>query len=275
MKLKNLFSRKQVVSAIRLSGVIKSGNDGLSLENIKPALDKAFSRKQKAVALIINSPGGSPVQSSLIGKYINKLSEENQIPVIAFVEDVAASGGYWLACAADEIYADENSIIGSIGVVGGGFGFHQFIEKHGIERRIYTSGKNKVNLDPFKRENPEDVIKLKAIQQEIHENFIKHVKLSRSESYMNACEKFMNDGIVQSSDEFREILFNGDFWTGKKAVELGLIDGIDDIHSYFNDYKIRWIKTDNGGWFKRKLGISIDLLFNKVEHFLLMNKLGI
>lgn len=265
MNFKKLFSRRPVVSAIRLSGVIKSGKDSLSLEHLQPSLDKLFAKsRQKAVALVINSPGGSPVQSSLIGKYIEKLSNETNIPVIAFVEDMAASGGYWLACAADEIYADENSIVGSIGVIGGGFGFHEFIKKHGIERRIYTSGENKSKLDMFQPEKPEDVESIKELQKEIHENFINHVKTSR------------NVFLGSASSENLNKLFNGDFWTGRTAFKLGLIDGISDINSHFgNNVRIRWIETNQGGWLKRKVGFGINLLFNKIENYVLASKFGV
>ena len=264
--MKFLIGNKPTVSAIRLSGVINSNKNGLSLQNIAPALKKAFTvPNTKAVAIVINSPGGSPVQSSLIGKSISRLSKEYKLPVFAFIEDVAASGGYWLACAANEIYADSNSIVGSIGVIGGGFGFSELIKKYGIERRIYTSGKNKAKLDPFMPENSEDVNKILDLQKEIHKNFIDHVKTNRG------------DRLIKDD----EYLFNGDYWTGNTALELGLIDGIDDIGSFFRkkyskDVKIRWIKTDNESWFKRILGFEtiLDSLINKVETSLMMNRFG-
>jgi len=207
------------VSVLRLSGVIASGGGALrknlNYETLEPVIKKAFAdQKQDAVILCINSPGGSPVQSALIGKRIRQLADKNNTPVIAFCEDVAASGGYWLASCADEIYADEASIIGSIGVISAGFGFTQAIAKLGVERRVYTSGESKSMLDPFKNENPKDVKRLKALQTEIHEHFIAHVKSRRGER--------LNE---------EEPLFTGSFWTGARAKQLGLIDEIGAMHS--------------------------------------------
>ena len=181
----------------------------LSDESVAPFIEKAFSRgKPVAIALVINSPGGSPVQSSLIASRIIRLSQEKEIPVYTFVEDVAASGGYWLAAIGDEIYADENSIVGSIGVISSSFGFQDLLNKMGIERRVHTSGEEKNILDPFLPEDPDDVEKLKEIQQEIHQNFISYVTERRKDK-------------VQE-----EIAFTGRFWTGKKAIEIGLVDHI-------------------------------------------------
>lgn len=200
-----------VVAVIRLSGAIGGGGRGtLSDQALAPVLEKAFSRgKPDAVALQINSPGGSPVQSSLIGARIRRLAEEKEIPVIAFVEDVAASGGYWLAAAADEIYADESSVIGSIGVISAGFGAHVFLAKQGIERRVYTAGKSKSMLDPFKPESEQDVARIKDMLEQIHTNFIRYVQKRRGNKL----------------DKGRE-LFTGDIWIGESAQEVGLIDGI-------------------------------------------------
>ncbi len=187
-----------------------AGRASLSDAALAPILEKAFRKgKPKAVALEINSPGGSPVQSALIGSRIRRLSEETKVPVIAFVEDVAASGGYWLAAAADEIYADDNSVVGSIGVISAGFGAHVFLARQGVERRVYTAGKSKSMLDPFRPENEEDVARLKVLLEDIHENFIAHVKARRGEK------------LSTSRD-----LFTGEIWIGRKAAELGLIDGI-------------------------------------------------
>jgi serine protease SohB len=199
------------VSVIRLSGMIGSqGRAVLNDATIGPVIEKAFAKgKPAAVALEINSPGGSPVQSSLIGARIRRLSEEKNIPVIAFVEDVAASGGYWLAAAADEIYADPSSVVGSIGVISASFGVHEFIRKHGVERRVYTAGQSKSMLDPFRPENPEDVARLKTLLEDIHENFIDHVKARRA-------------GKLPEGQD----LFTGEIWLAKRAAELGLIDGI-------------------------------------------------
>jgi signal peptide peptidase SppA len=207
--------RKPVVPVVRLSGVItqssRLGQRGLSLEAIEPQLKKAFSVKHaKAVALIINSPGGSPVQSSLIGQRIRDLAIRADVPVLAFCEDVAASGGYWLAASADEIIANPASVIGSIGVVSAGFGFEKAIAKLGIERRVYTAGEAKMTLDPFQPEREEEVARLKALQADIHQQFISHIEARRG-SRLNGAH---------------EDLFSGAFWTGQRAVELGLVDSL-------------------------------------------------
>ena len=211
------------VTVIRLAGVIASGGSplrrNLNHETLEPIIKRAFSdKKQTAVILCVNSPGGSPVQSALIGKRIRQMAEKNDMPVIAFCEDVAASGGYWLASCADEIYADEASIIGSIGVISAGFGFAEAISKLGIERRVYTSGESKSILDPFKDENPKDVERLRVLQNDIHEHFIAHVRSRRG--------KKLNE---------EEPLFNGAFWTGNRAKQLGLIDGIGSMHSVLTE----------------------------------------
>ncbi|HFQ15492.1 MAG TPA: S49 family peptidase [Rhodobacteraceae bacterium] len=200
-----------VVAVIRLSGVIATGSRGqLNDASLAPVIEKAFRKgKPKAVALLVNSPGGSPAQSSLIAARIRRLSAEKEIPVTAFVEDVAASGGYWLATAADEIVVDDNSIVGSIGVISAGFGLNEFINRHGIERRVHTAGKSKSWLDPFQPEKPADVKRLKALQGVIHENFITQVKTRRGDR--------LDDG--------RE-LFTGDVWVGAQAVEAGLADQV-------------------------------------------------
>ncbi|XDA97363.1 S49 family peptidase [Sulfitobacter sp. LCG007] len=200
-----------VVAVVRMSGMISaSGRGALNDAALAPVLEKAFSRgKPAAVALLINSPGGSPVQSSLIGARIRRLAAEKNVPVIAFVEDVAASGGYWLAAAADEIYADESSVIGSIGVISSSFGAHEFISRHGIERRVHTAGKSKSMLDPFRPENPEDVARLKTLLEGIHENFKAHVTRRRM-------------GKLTGDRD----LFTGEIWLAAGAAELGLIDGV-------------------------------------------------
>ena len=209
-----------IVPVVRLHGAIgmsRPFNPGITFANTAKALDRAFAVKRaKAVALVINSPGGSPVQSHLIHRRIRLLAEEKGLPVIAFVEDVAASGGYMLASAADEIVADPFSIVGSIGVVSAGFGFNRALEKLGIDRRVYTAGESKVSLDPFQPEKAEDVERLKAIQKEIHDEFTALVKRRRA-------------GVL-SADE--ATLFSGAFWTATQAQELGLIDAIGDIRSF-------------------------------------------
>ena len=211
---------RAVVPVVRLSGVIAGGGGlrrGISLEGVEPQLKKAFSiRRAKAVALIINSPGGSPVQSALIGQRVRDLARKADVPVLAFCEDVAASGGYWLAASADEIYANAASIIGSIGVVSAGFGFDRAIERLGIDRRVYTAGDQKAILDPFRPESEEDVARLKSLQAEIHQQFIAHIVERRGGKLKGA----------------HEDLFNGAFWTGATAVELGLIDGLGDCRSF-------------------------------------------
>lgn len=197
------------MSVLRLQGVIASGSPGrLNDATLAPLIEKAFRRgKPKAVALLLNSPGGSPVQSSLIAARIRRLSEEKGVPVVAFVEDVAASGGYWLATAADEIYADPNSIVGSIGVISAGFGLNKFISRYGIERRVYTAGESKSMLDPFRPEQEEDVARLKELQGQIHDAFKAQVRARRG---------------TRLAEDPR--LFTGEIWVGERAREMGLID---------------------------------------------------
>jgi serine protease SohB len=208
-----------IVPVVRLAGVIGATSPikpGLTLASVARVLERAFTtRNARAVALTINSPGGAAVQSHLIFQRVRQLAEENEIPVIAFVEDVAASGGYMIACAADEIICDASSIVGSIGVVGGSFGFTKLIDKLGIERRLYTSGERKAMLDPFLPERPEDVERLKGIQKEIHEGFIGLVQARRGAKL----------------DGREKALFTGEFWTGNRARELGLVDAIGDLRS--------------------------------------------
>lgn len=218
--LKNLFRRGPVVPVVRLSGIIASGgllgNRALSIESVAPLLKRAFDmRGAKAVALALNSPGGSPVQSALIAKRIRLLADEKGLKVIAFVEDVAASGGYWLACAADEILVDPHSIVGSIGVISTGFGFQDLIARIGVERRVHTSGERKAMLDPFRPEKPEDVERLHRLQAEIHDGFKDWVRQRRS-------DKLKGDDSV---------LFSGEFWTGRRGLELGLADGLGELRT--------------------------------------------
>lgn len=203
-----------LVPVVRLSGVIAAREilgHSLSLATAAARLERAFRlRGARAVALLINSPGGSPVQSALIGRRIRQLAEEHKLPVHVFVEDVAASGGYWLACAGDDIHADAASIVGSIGVLSAGFGFQRLLERWGIERRVYTAGATKAQLDPFRDENPDDVARLRRLQDDIHADFKAWVKERR--------------GTRLKGEE--ATLFEGEFWTGKRALELGLIDGL-------------------------------------------------
>ena len=202
---------RPTVAVVRLSGAIgMSARGGLNDDSIGPVLEKAFSKgKPKAVALLINSPGGSPVQSALIGARIRRLADKHKVPVVAFVEDVAASGGYWLAAAAGEIHADPSSIVGSIGVISAGFGAHLFLARHGIERRVHTAGQSKSMMDPFRPEKDEDIARLEGLLDGIHANFIDHVKARRG------------DKLATDRD-----LFTGEIWLGAQAKELGLIDGI-------------------------------------------------
>ena len=206
--------KRPLVPVVRLSGVIAASGGrrrGISLEAVEPQLKKAFSIKgAKAVALVINSPGGSPVQSSLIGQRVRDLARKANVPVLAFCEDVAASGGYWLAASADEIYVNPASIIGSIGVVSAGFGFDRAIDRIGVDRRVYTAGENKMILDPFQPEAESEVERLKSLQQEIHRQFIDYVVDRRGAK------------LTGEHDD----LFSGAFWTGAAAVDLGLVDGI-------------------------------------------------
>lgn len=200
------------VAVIRLQGIISAGGRGGGLNDaaLAPVIERAFRKGQPvAIALAINSPGGSPVQSSLIAARIRRLAEEKKLPVHAFVEDVAASGGYWLATAADDIWVDPSSVVGSIGVISAGFGFPEFMDRHGIERRVHTAGASKSLLDPFRPEKPEDVARLRAILDPIHEAFKAHVRARR--------------GPRLPGDRD---LFTGDVWVGAQALGVGLADGV-------------------------------------------------
>ncbi len=213
----------RIIPVVRLTGVIGFSTPlrpGLTLTGIAKALDKAFAvRRAEAVALVINSPGGSAVQSHLIFRRIRALAQEKGLKVIGVVEDVAASGGYMIACAADEIVCDPGSIVGSIGVIGASFGFQEALRKLGIERRVYTAGENKSMLDPFLPEKPEDVQRIKAIQQEIHDMFITLVRERRGEK-LSGTEKS---------------LFSGEFWTAKTALAYGLVDRLGDLRSFLRE----------------------------------------
>jgi len=242
---KRLRGDTAIVPVVRLSGIIGFSTPlkpGLTLTAIARALDRAFAlRHAKAVALAINSPGGSPVQSHLIFRRIRQLADEKRIPVIAFVEDVAASGGYMIACAGDEIVCDRSSIIGSIGVIGASFGFADAMKKLGVERRIFTSGENKSMLDPFLPVKPEDVERLKSIQNEIHEDFIALVKARRG-SRLTGPEK---------------TLFSGEYWTGQTALGYGLVDQVGDLRSTLRERYGKDVLTplvvSERGWFRRQL----------------------
>jgi serine protease SohB len=236
---------KPVVPVVRLTGIIGFSTPlrpGLSLAGLSRSLDRAFGmRHAAAVALAINSPGGSAVQSHLIFRRIRELAREKKLQVIAFIEDAGASGGYMIACAADEIIADPSSIVGSIGVVGGSFGFDKLIAKIGVERRLYTSGEHKAMLDPFLPENQDDVDRLKRLQREIHDDFIALVKSRRGDK-LNGPD----------SD-----LFTGEYWTGRRALELGLIDATGDMRSVlrerFGDKVVTPVVAPDRGLLGRRL----------------------
>ncbi|ETX15231.1 multidrug transporter [Roseivivax halodurans JCM 10272] len=234
-----------VISVVRLQGAIGGpGRGALSDRSVAAQIEKAFSRgKPKAVALEINSPGGSPVQSALIGARIRRLATEKKIPVFAFVEDVAASGGYWLASAADEIHADRSSILGSIGVISAGFGAHVFLQRQGFERRVHTAGRSKSMLDPFRPENEEDVERLNRWLEQLHGNFISHVKERRGEK-------------LADNDE----LFTGEVWIGEKAVEVGLADGIGHLVPMMKDRfgdKVKFRRYEQKKPFLARFGTQI------------------
>ncbi|MEV4595900.1 S49 family peptidase [Amycolatopsis sp. NPDC049253] len=210
--------RKDVVAVVKLHGVITPSpsplaRGSINLAAVESALTRAFGHDRlKAVALLINSPGGAPTQSGLVAERIRQLADEKKVPVLAFAEDVAASGGYWLACAADEIFAHRTSMVGSIGVISGGFGFTGLLERFGIERRLHTAGANKSRLDPFSPEKPEDVEWLKRMHSQLHELFVDWVKERRGSRLADT-----------------EDLFTGDVWLGQKALDLGLIDGLGSL----------------------------------------------
>lgn len=259
--LGNLFSKlafwkiwqkhKPIVPVVRLNGVIASDgrfSSSLNLSGVAPALRAAFKVKgAKAVALSINSPGGSPVQSHLIFKRVRALAEENDLPVFAFTEDVAASGGYMLAVAGDKIFADESSIVGSIGVISASFGFEDAIGKLGVKRRVHTSGEKKSTLDPFLPENPEDVERLEALQNEVHGHFKNLVRSRRG------------DNLTADDDK----LFTGEFWSGPQAKELGLVDDIGDLRTVmrreFGDkVKLPVISQERAFWRRAIPGMSLS-----------------
>jgi signal peptide peptidase SppA len=263
---------KSSVAVLRLQGVIGKmgpGRSGMTLEALNESIEAAFTKpKLTAVCLIINSPGGSPVQSEIIAARIIDLAKEKSIPVYSFVEDIAASGGYWLACCGDEIYASKSSIIGSIGVISSGFGLQEAIKKIGIERRIITQGINKSVLDPFLPIKKSDINILTRIQKEAHGNFIDYIKSRRKK--------------LNASDE---ILFNGEFWGGESATNFGLIDGIDNMYNFIEkkfgkEVKIEYIKAKES-WFKKKFMSSlnaddlVESLYSKFENELISSRFKI
>ena len=246
----SFFKKKKIVAHIKLNGVI--GNvgrfkQGLDFSGQEEIIEKAFSlKKAKAVAITINSPGGSPVQSRLIYSFIREQAKKNKMKVFVFAEDVAASGGYLIACAGDEIYANSSSIIGSIGVIYSSFGFTELIKKIGVERRVHTAGKNKSILDPFQEEKKEDIERLKNIQLDLHKDFIEIVEKSR--------------GSKLKKTEVE--LFSGEFWSGRKAKDLGLIDEVGDANQilrekYGEDVVIKKFEKSKS-WLSKKLSSSND-----------------
>jgi len=266
-----IFKKKKIVPHVRLSGVIGSVGkfkQGLDFVGQKEIIQKAFSiKKAKAVAISINSPGGSPVQSHLIYSYIRNQAKKNKKKVLVFAEDVAASGGYLIACSGDEIYANSSSIVGSIGVIYSSFGLQELIKKAGIQRRIYTAGKNKSTLDPFVEEKQEDIDRLKKIQLDLHSDFIKVVEESRS----TKLKKGSNPD-----------LFTGEFWSGSKAKELGLIDGLgnaDQIlkEKFGEDVIIKKFEKPKS-WLSKKFSASnenhIDQLLQALEERSIWQRYG-
>ncbi len=246
--IRGWIKRTPSVPVVRLSGIIGGGapfRPGLTLASVALPLERAFSMAGEAVAIQVNSPGGSPVQSRLIFQRIRDLARENNVRVYMFAEDVAASGGYMILCAGDEIYADSSSIVGSIGVVAAGFGFVDLMQKIGMERRVYTAGERKVILDAFQPENPEDVARLKSIQRAVHEDFIALVRDRRGRA------------IDAAGDE----LFTGEFWAGRKALELGLIDGIVDVRTKMREVfgdkvNLRLVGGERGLFRRRAQGVT-------------------
>jgi signal peptide peptidase SppA len=236
-----------LVSVVRLAGVIGPSvafRAGVNLAGLAETLERAFAVKGvKAVALAINSPGGAAAQSALIATRIRALADEHQVPVLAFIEDVGASGGYWLALAADEIWVNENSIVGSIGVIYAGFGFTEALQKLGIERRLYTAGARKSLMDPFRPERAEDVERLGTLQAEIHANFKDAVRARRGRR-------------LKATDD---VLFSGEFWLGRRAVEYGLADGIGELRSVLRDRFGKRVRLRpmgrREGWLRRRFGL--------------------
>ena len=247
----SFIKKKKIIPHIRLTGVIGSAGrfkQGIDFSGQQEIIKKAFSfKKAKSIAISINSPGGSPVQSHLIHDYIRQLAKKNKKKVIVFAEDVAASGGYLIACAGDEIYANSSSIVGSIGVISASFGFQDAIKKIGVERRVYTAGKNKSTLDPFKEEKEEDIERIKKLQLELHSDFIEVVKKSRG---------------AKLKDPEKNNTFTGEFWSGSASIKLGLIDGIGNAEQilrekFGEDVVIKKLEKQKS-FIAKKLSSSID-----------------
>ena len=260
------------VGVLRFAGVIGQvgpGRRGMSLDDLSGSIERAFKlKKLAAVAISVNSPGGSPVQSALIATRVRALADERDLPVYTFCEDVAASGGYWLACAGDHIYADAASVVGSIGVVSAGFGFTELIAKAGVERRVHTAGDSKAMLDPFKPEDPKDVTRLVAIQEDVHDQFKDWVRTRRG-ARLSAPEKKLFDGTI---------------WTGRQAADLGLVDGIGDLRGVMREkfgdkVNLRPIKAPRS-WLQRRFSFSqatslADDILAAIEERLIWNRFGL
>ena len=255
-------SKSSVINVVRLNGVIASGSkfpgsSNLSLESLEKQIERAFSGKKIAgVALIINSPGGSPVQSALISERIIELSKKNNIPVFAFVEDVAASGGYWLACAADEIFVMPASIVGSIGVISAGFGFVEVIKKIGVERRVFSKGENKGMLDPFQPQNSDDVKVITDLQEEIHQLFKNWVSKRRGNR--------LNAEVVKA-----EGIFEAKIFSGTKACEIGLADSLGELKQVmrerFNE-KVIFKEISGRKKLGQRLGLSSSSYYGIIDY---------
>lgn len=251
-----------LVPVIRLGGTIGTGTRSLNDEALAPLIEKAFKLKPAAVALVINSPGGSAVQSSLIAARIRRLADEKTVPVHAFVEDVAASGGYWLACAADDIWVDESSLVGSIGVIFASFGFPELMARQGVERRVVTAGKSKSFADPFLPQKAEDIERLKALQTPIHQAFIDHVRRARGKRLSDTAD-----------------LFNADIWVGRQSADLGLTDGVahlvPKLKSLYGD-KVRLVPLGRKRSLFQRFGLSlIDETLGAVEDRALWARYGL
>lgn len=250
--IKKILSQEDKIAVVNLQGVIGNVSKldkGINIDNVNPLLEKAFKDKYKAVAINVNSPGGSPVQSELIFQRIRELSQDKNIPVFTFAQDVAASGGYFILCAGDEIYAHDSSIIGSIGVISASFGFEEAIKKIGVERRIYSEGKNKAVLDPFSPEDPENIKILKSVQKDIFANFKNIVKTARGKKLKKA------DSAI----------FTGAFWSGTESKKIGLIDDISNMRDIMKKkfgQKVEFIEIKN-----KKKGLLKDLIASKIENF--------
>jgi signal peptide peptidase SppA len=259
---------KPVVAVVKLHGVITPtpsplARGAININTVEQALTKAFDHERlKAVALAINSPGGAPTQSALVAERIRELADRKEVPVIAFCEDVAASGGYWLACAADEIYAHSSSLVGSIGVVTAGFGLNGLLERVGVERRVHTAGAHKVRLDPFRPEKEEDVEWLKGLQAQLHEQFVSWVRERRGDR--------LSDG---------EDLFSGEIWTGARAKDVGLVDGVGNLRGVlterFPDAEISVAEPKRPLLAKLGIGGATQSLLTAIEHRALWSRYGL